>query len=61
VIFPVHRGEEGRALDQDDVPGAGRQPLGFHAWENRAPSRREREDERMVERIREINADDFRV
>src|SRR3954468_10332765 len=25
--LPVHRGEEGRALDQDDVPRARRQPL----------------------------------
>ena len=30
---------------------------GFHAWENREPSRREREDERLVERIREIHED----
>jgi len=34
---------------------------GFHAWENRAPSRREREDERLLERIREIHHDNRRV
>jgi putative transposase len=34
---------------------------GLHAWENRAPSRREREDERLVERIREIHEDNRRV
>src|SRR5215210_620242 len=27
--LPVHRGGAGRALDQDDVPRAGRQPLGL--------------------------------
>jgi len=34
---------------------------GFHAWENREPSRREREDERLLERIREIHEDNRRV
>src|SRR3954463_7540430 len=34
---------------------------GFHAWENRAPSRREREDERLLQRIREIHEDNRRV
>ena len=30
---------------------------GFHAWQNRAPSARAREDKRLLERIREIHAD----
>jgi putative transposase len=34
---------------------------GFHAWENREPSRREREDELLLERIRDIHEDNRRV
>ena len=34
---------------------------GFHAWENRAPSRRRREDERLVERIRAIHEENRKV
>ena len=30
---------------------------GFHAWQRRAPSARRREDERLLERIREIHAE----
>lgn len=54
--LPVHRGEEGRALDQDGVPRARRQPLGLHASQARMPSARAREDERLPERICEIRA-----
>jgi putative transposase len=34
---------------------------GFHAWENRAPSRRRREDELLVERIRAIHDQNRKV
>jgi putative transposase len=34
---------------------------GFHAWENREPCRREREDERLVARIGEIHGHNRRV
>ena len=34
---------------------------GFHAWERREPSARRREDERLLERIREIHALNRRV
>ena len=34
---------------------------GFHAWERRAPSARAVEDERLLERIREIHAENRRV
>ena len=34
---------------------------GFHAWERRPPSARAREDERLLERIREIHADNREV
>src|SRR3954451_19913796 len=54
--LPVRRGEEGRALDQDDVPRARRQPLGLsRVGEPRALGSRAR-DVRLLERIREIHA-----
>ena len=34
---------------------------GFHAWQRRRPSRRAREDERLTERICEIDAENRRV
>jgi putative transposase len=34
---------------------------GFHAWQRRRPSRRALEDERLIERIREIHAENRRV
>src|SRR3954452_19726446 len=34
---------------------------GFHAWENREPSQRQREDERLLERIREIHDENRKV
>jgi putative transposase len=34
---------------------------GFHAWQTREPSARRREDERLLERIREIHAENRRV
>jgi putative transposase len=34
---------------------------GFHAWDNRGPSRREREDERLMVRIREIHVENRKV
>jgi putative transposase len=34
---------------------------GFHAWENRAPSPRALEDERLLERIREIHIENRKV
>jgi putative transposase len=34
---------------------------GFHAWQNRAPSARALEDERLTERIRQIHTDNRRV
>src|SRR5687768_9175478 len=46
--LPVHRGDEGRALDQDDVPRARRQRSGYHAWARRGPSSRALEDTRLT-------------
>ena len=34
---------------------------GFHAWENRAPSARQREDERLLQRIRQIHSENRKV
>jgi len=34
---------------------------GFHAWQARPPSARQREDERLSERIREIHAENLKV
>jgi hypothetical protein len=34
---------------------------GFHAWENRAPSPRGRENERLLERIRAIHEENRKV
>ena len=52
----VHRREEGRALDQDDVPRARRLPLGLSRLAApRAVGAARVEDERLTERIREIH------
>jgi transposase InsO family protein len=38
------------------VPGAGVSPSGYYAWRKRAPSRRERDNQQLLEKIRSIHA-----